>query len=95
MLEIKAGQIINEYSMRKPTKLFCSYLVLGRAKDIDEACRRTPKTFRCLCLYSHMAERTDIFGTDTPGKTAILKGDWINNKELATEHNWPTYWVIK
>jgi len=96
MLELKAGQIINEYSILKPTKLFCSYLVLGRGKDIGEACRRTPKTFRCLCLYSYVeGGRADIFGTDTPGKTEILKGDWINSKELAIEHNWPTYWAIK
>ena len=95
MLEVKAGQIINEYSIRKPIKLFCSYLVLGRSKDIGEACRRTPKTFRCFCLYSDMNTTNGSNGTDKVGETVILKGDWINTKELAIEHSWPTYWVIK
>jgi hypothetical protein len=94
MLEVKVGQIINEYSMQEPTMLFCSYFVLERSKDIGEACRRTPKTFRCFCLYSH-APHTFNNGTDKPGEIVILRGDWINSKELALERSWPTYWAIK
>ena len=90
-MKVRPGDIINEYGTNAgiPHPLLSSYLIIEEGEPLKEACRRTPETFKCLCLINNVETIND-----KPGDIITLRGDWISSEDEAKTKIWTSFWEV-
>ena len=90
-MKIKPGDIINEYGTNagQPHPLLSSYFIIEEGYPTKEVCRRSPGTFRCLCLINNVETIND-----KPGDIVMLKEDWISSEDEAKAKIWTSFWEV-
>lgn len=81
--QVKPGQIINEYDIRKTDYLYSSYMVLKTSGWANQQ-------WYCFCLFN---QSSDV--NDKPGDICYINKDWIRSYSVAKQKDWPTYWRVE